>query len=79
MLRELPDDKRKEIGELLIQTEALDHFLQKKFVTFVNDGPNAETLFWIRCRVSSHSPQNIVRKGSGSRCQGNRYGHTPSW
>lgn len=34
MLRELPDDKRKEIGELLIQTEALDHFLQKKFVTF---------------------------------------------
>ena len=45
MLEELPEAKRKEIGELLIQTEALDHFLHKKFVTFVSDMTKAETIF----------------------------------
>lgn len=37
MTEPIPDDKKKEIASLLVQTEALDHFLHKKFVTFVRD------------------------------------------
>lgn len=36
MLSEVFIDKKREMAQLLIQTEALDHFLHKKFVTFVS-------------------------------------------